>query len=95
MFNRAESPAVLCLGPPSIQRGDEAFVAKGGFFPLILYPTLDEECPPEDEDTESGSFQYSLVGECYIHGIMYGEFVKDLNTTSTTTTTTPLVIKIV
>jgi hypothetical protein len=57
----------LCLGPSNshssltIQENDVIFVLQGCSVPVILRP----HPPPGD--------YYSLVGECYVHGIMDGE----------------------
>jgi hypothetical protein len=47
------------------QEGDEIWVLFGGNVPFILRPI-------------PGSSEYTLVGDCYLHGIMDGEAVADL-----------------
>lgn len=52
----------LGIGHESLQDGDEVWVSPNGPVPLILRPIISG---PAD--------RFSLVGECYVHGIMYGE----------------------
>lgn len=49
------------IGPPTMREGDFVAILFGGYTPYVLRP-------------EGG--QYSLVGECYVHGIMNGEAVE-------------------
>jgi len=51
----------LGSGPELLESGDEVWLMKNAAVPFILRPTGDE--------------QYKLVGEAYVHGIMYGELV--------------------
>ncbi|KAI0469204.1 heterokaryon incompatibility protein-domain-containing protein [Xylaria cf. heliscus] len=53
------------LAPGKAQKGDKICLFRGGKVPFILRET-------------SIVGQYRLVGECYIHGIMYGEMVEHL-----------------
>lgn len=51
-------------GPKSTEEGDEVWVLMGSRTPLVLRRTeIDGE--------------YTLIGEAYVHGIMYGEFMDD------------------
>ena len=50
------------IGPPTMQTGDVVAVLFGGYTPFVLRPD------------EGG--QWSLVGECYVQGIMEGEAVE-------------------
>jgi hypothetical protein len=49
------------VGPPLTKSGDQIFVFGGAVVPFVL-----------DKKVST----YSLVGECYVHGIMYGESSK-------------------
>lgn len=49
----------ISIGPRSLQRGDGVFVLRGGRVPFILRKIAENE--------------YTIVGECYVHGIMHGE----------------------
>lgn len=49
----------LGMGPRSTREGDQVWVLKGTNVPFVLRPLSDG--------------QFSLVGEAYVHGIMYGE----------------------
>jgi hypothetical protein len=51
----------LGSGPELLESGDEVWLLKNAAVPFILRPT--------------GDSQYQLVGEAYVHGIMYGELV--------------------
>jgi hypothetical protein len=55
------------LGPKALQPGDSVWVLSGGRSLFIL----------RQIDTNDES-RYRLVGEAYVHGVMYGEAVKDL-----------------
>jgi hypothetical protein len=50
------------LGRPQV--GDIVSVLLGGRLPFLLRPTV-------------GSEQFTLVGNCYVHGIMYGEALEE------------------
>ncbi|WAO84731.1 HET domain-containing protein [Fusarium falciforme] len=49
------------IAPPTARKADIVFVIDGGVVPFLL----------RKEEAFGGSF--SLVGECYIHGLMHGE----------------------
>ncbi|KAI1760175.1 heterokaryon incompatibility protein-domain-containing protein [Hypoxylon sp. FL1150] len=53
----------LGSGPVSLTEGDEAWLLKGAKMPFILRKATDN--------------QYRLVGESYLHGVMYGELMTD------------------
>ena len=64
------------MGPLSTGVGDDVHVLLGSTVPFVtrLVPA------PTDmgaEPLESSIKTYSLVGECYLHGIMDGEVVLD------------------
>lgn len=59
---------VLGLGPRGIELGDVVCVFDGARTPHILR-TID--------NAEGSELRYSLIGEAYLHGYMYGE-VEDL-----------------
>ena len=50
------------LGPPEMQKGDQVYILSGGNVPYLLRPIFG----PRPQTFE-------LVGDCYLHGIMYGE----------------------
>ncbi|KAN0120243.1 hypothetical protein V8E51_002451 [Hyaloscypha variabilis] len=50
----------LGYGPVSSLPGDEVWVLENGRVPFILRPTRN-------------NFSFSLIGECYVHGIMDGQ----------------------
>jgi hypothetical protein len=54
---------LLCLVPLTAQVGDRVMIVKGCPTPLIMRRVL------EEEDT------FRLVGDTYVHGVMYGEHV--------------------
>ncbi|OLN96739.1 Heterokaryon incompatibility protein 6, OR allele 4 [Colletotrichum chlorophyti] len=49
------------LGPDTMRKGDVIAILSGGDVPFVLRPTQDG---------------HTLVGECYVEGIMYGEILK-------------------
>jgi hypothetical protein len=53
------------MGMGKVEEGDEIWVLLGGDVPFVLRPV-------------PGSSEYTLVGDCYLHGIMDGEAVADL-----------------
>ena len=52
------------IGPPGMRSGDLVCVFLGGNIPWII---------------RQDGHEYSLVGECYVHGIMDGEFIQTEN----------------
>lgn len=54
----------LGLAPKMVQEGDEVWILAGSNSPILLRRT-------------EVSREYDLVGEAYIHGLMYGEAVRD------------------
>ncbi|CAI6096285.1 unnamed protein product [Clonostachys chloroleuca] len=54
---------LLCLVPLTAQVGDRVMIVKGCPTPLVMRRV------PEEEDT------FHLVGDTYVHGVMYGEHV--------------------
>ncbi|KAK0609601.1 heterokaryon incompatibility protein-domain-containing protein [Bombardia bombarda] len=51
------------IGPRSVERGDGVYLLKGAKVPFVM------------RKGEGGMLK--IVGECYVHGVMYGEEVKD------------------
>lgn len=56
------SKGYIGIGPPSLERGDGVFVLRGGRVPFILRKVKGNE--------------FRVVGECYVHGVMYGEMLE-------------------
>lgn len=54
------------LGPKSLEIGDQVWIMPRSPVPFILRRSLNSSTPN----------RYSVIGECYVHGIMYGEFFK-------------------
>lgn len=52
------------VGPMSTEPGDEAFIMKGAMAPFVLRPSQD------------GAGEHSVVGGCYVQGIMEGEVMS-------------------
>ena len=59
------------LGPETTKVGDHVVLLFGSPVPLILRPV-----DPEQPELH----QYTLVGECYVEGIMHGEFLEQNQT---------------
>jgi hypothetical protein len=54
----------LGLGPSTVRKDDQVWLLSDSRVPFVLRPFA-----------ETASF--TLVGECYIHGVMYGEMLVD------------------
>jgi len=52
-------------GPDYMKTGDQVCVLLGGATPFIVRPNIDG---------------YRLIGECYVHGLMYGEALQGIQT---------------
>ncbi|CAH0003221.1 unnamed protein product [Clonostachys byssicola] len=69
------SNGYLGLGPSYMAPGDAVYVISGGCTPFIL-----RERPsgiaPSGNDTPDAKLEYSLIGEAYVHGLMYGEVME-------------------
>lgn len=52
----------FCLLPKDTKPLDVVFIPHGGKVPLVLRPT-----------EQYGAIDYGLVGECYVHGAMFGD----------------------
>ncbi|KAM0421364.1 hypothetical protein ACHAPT_010899 [Fusarium lateritium] len=59
----------LGLAPEDASKGDQVWVLCGGRLPLILRSL-------KKESGNSSRFEYTFVGDSYVHGIMDGEFVE-------------------
>ena len=65
----------LGLAPEICRVGDVIAVLAGGKVPYVLRPVSDGE--DDGPDGERLSARYFMLGDSYIHGIMYGEAVMD------------------
>jgi hypothetical protein len=63
------------LGPPNIQQNDELWLIFGCNVPLLLRPVS-----KKNGKIEAKPFHYVLVGDCYVHGLMLGEYIRGLCT---------------
>ena len=54
----------IAIVPPSTIIGDQIFLIQGAKVPFVLRHR------PEDGN-------YTLIGECYVHGFMHGEMLTD------------------
>lgn len=61
------SKGVLGLAPASARKDDQVWFLSGGKVPFILRPELDR----------SGRRTFSLIGEAYVHGYMFGQVLKE------------------
>jgi hypothetical protein len=57
------SRGYIGLGPPQVQQDDIIAILYGANVPFLLRPC--------------GDNRHELVGEAYVHGIMYGEYLED------------------
>lgn len=65
----------LALCPAATEVGDLISIFCGGRMPFILRGV--DMCRTEQEAVDGKAFL--LVGECFMHGIMYGDAIKDYN----------------
>jgi hypothetical protein len=65
-------------GPKGIQAGDEVWILNGGKMPLILRPSKESKAIPELNLEVAPC--HTLVGNCYVDGIMDGEAADTLVT---------------
>ena len=68
------SQGFLGMGPQTLEKGDEVFVAKGSRLPLILRPL--ENTIAQNLGIAGHERGYMFVGQCYLHGFMDGEAVN-------------------
>lgn len=66
----------LGVGPDKMEIGDEVFVCHGSSMPFVLRKMYVPDIKAKEDD-DVGFPVYKLVGECYTHGIMDGEVVKN------------------
>jgi hypothetical protein len=68
------------LVPPGTREGDELCIVLGSQTPFVVRPASADgghrrDVAPEEEDGAKELREYSLVGECYVHGMMDGEMM--------------------
>lgn len=61
------------LGSPNLQHGDELWMIFGCNVPLLLRPVS-----KGNDKTEVKPFHYVLIGDNYVHGLMLGEYIREL-----------------
>lgn len=62
------------LGPQEMKEDDVIAVLAGGYTPFVLRHA------GEDVIDKVGTKKcYTLVGDCYVHGLMFGEAFKDVD----------------
>jgi hypothetical protein len=61
----------MVIGPPGANEGDVLCLIMGAQVPFLLRPISDS-----DGNKLNGEHRYALVGECYVHGLMDGEGLK-------------------
>ena len=61
----------MAIAPPGTKEGDMVCLVMGAEVPFILRPLLED-----DKGVMNKEQCYALVGECYIHGIMDGEGLR-------------------
>jgi len=60
----------LALVPRETRAGDGVALVKGGDMPLVIRPCGDDG---GGTDGKAVGAQWTLVGDSYVHGVMYGE----------------------
>lgn len=66
------------LGPCWMQKGDEVWVLFGGAVPFVLRPIQNPE-PGERLTGSNKPRSYRVIGDGYVHGIMFGEAVDEVS----------------
>ncbi|KAI4163994.1 MAG: hypothetical protein LQ342_002491 [Letrouitia transgressa] len=61
-------------GPPTARQNDMVVVLNGGLVPYVLRPTWSEMSHAGTTYSE-----FTILGDCYVHGIMYGEAMDRLD----------------
>ena len=77
---------LMGLAPHCARVGDQVFVLKGGSMLYVLRPVVEQQRESADaqvRDAETDfegkeAAAYTLVGECYVHGLMDGQALKML-----------------
>ncbi len=77
-FFTADSGHIGMCHEQCVRPGDEIWVLKGGRVPYVLRPV----------EGETGT--YGFVGDCYVHGIMRGEYVKKMEEQSSSPGAEPI-----
>ncbi len=71
---------LMGLGPRNAQVGDSVIVMSGSRIPFLLRSTrLGQVLLDETVNKLRLIWQYQVIGDCYVHGIMNGEAVKDMD----------------
>ncbi|KAL1620799.1 hypothetical protein SLS56_009465 [Neofusicoccum ribis] len=61
------------VGPLNMQYGDEVWALFGSLMPFVLRPL---HCD-DSQSARTRIAYHSVVEECYVHGIMYGQAIRD------------------
>jgi hypothetical protein len=69
------------LGPKVSRPGDDVYILFGDHMPCVLRPA---EPRPEDQGVLKASRGYHHIGDCYVQGIMDGEYLNDRAMTEST-----------
>ncbi|CAM1510213.1 Fc.00g005480.m01.CDS01 [Cosmosporella sp. VM-42] len=70
LFRRSAYSTVygwIGLGPDRMKAGDVIVILSGGDVPFVLRPWKDDK---------TDKIYHSLIGECYVEGVMYGEVIE-------------------
>jgi hypothetical protein len=67
------------VGPEAMKKGDYLCVFYGAAVPFIIRPTKKEVEATADDTVQPTAKMGRLMGECYVHDLMHGEAVEQLN----------------
>ena len=68
------------LGPRNTRPGDEVVVMTGSRVPFVLRKThIGNMLLNQNTESFCRVWRYNVIGDCYVHGIMNGEVVKDVD----------------
>lgn len=68
---------LIGLGPSWMEPGDEVWVLSGGSVPFILRPLKNTGIEKSCNEIERSQKCHIVIGDCYTHGIMFGEAIGD------------------
>jgi hypothetical protein len=74
---------LIGLGLDGIEPGDEIHILPGGNCPVILRRVVEADLPTSSDINRDQRPRYRVLGNCYVHGIMYGEAADDFEERAT------------
>ena len=66
------------LGPRGAKAGDKVCIFRGGAAPFVLREDTGRANGADEAPNAESERIYNLVGDAYVHGVMYGELYQDV-----------------